>query len=176
MECVPKDRLIQLLKDVGEVFKLCARKTKILPTLAWGPEVATEFFRNQESTYPAPVYSVDRTALDQARANLEQIRPRVQGEHPVLHWLQRTLESFLRGIDLLYQIERPAFFEVSSEIYGESNSRLFNGQTTNLELARAISSRMAIPSLNDINESLVQMSAEEFSHAKEIRRWLYTLK
>lgn len=160
---LPKQHLLVLLKDAGEVFKLCSRRTKILSTLAWGPEVMAEFFRKKEAVSPRPVYSVDKKSLAEAKEMLERLELRLRGEHPILQWLARVRASFLMGVSLLQELEKPAFYELSSQIYGNPGSRLFKSTSSNLDLARGIAGRMAVPNVNDINESLVQKSAEEFA-------------
>ena len=46
---VPKQDLIATLKTASDVFKSCAKKSKILAALAWKPEVMAEFFQKKES-------------------------------------------------------------------------------------------------------------------------------
>lgn len=163
-----KDDLLVLLKDCGEVFNFASRRAKILPTLAWGRDVATEFFKNKGSL-PKPSYQIDRKSLTEALESLGGIHSRLQGEHPVLQWLMRSKESYSAGIRLLLAIESQAFFEISGQLYGNSQSRLARGQTNYLDLARSISGRISVCNLNDIAESNVRMSAEELAAALEKR-------
>lgn len=166
-----KTKILQILKEAGDTFKVCSRRAKILSTLTWGPELATEFFRKKEAVIPKPVYSIDKKALLEASEALEKLKPKTQGDHPVLHWLERMRDSFAKGIILLLEVEKPPFYEISSQLYGNSGSKLFNGPTSNLELARKLSDRMAMPMPNqdDISESTPAKSAEEFASLLEKR-------
>ncbi len=162
-----KDALLQLLKDCSEVFAFASRKAKILATLGWGREVAAGFFKAGGESLPQPSYAVDKKGLTDALQALGALHPRLQGEHPVLQWLMKNKDSYSAGVRLILALESPAFFEISTQLYGCSSSRLAQGQTTYLELARSISGRMGICNLNDISESNVTLSAAEFAAGLE---------
>lgn len=164
-----KEELLALLKECGEVFSFASRKAKILPTLGWGPNVAAEFFRKKGTALPQPVYSVDKKALNDALQALGGLHAKLQGEHPVLQWMMRNKESFSAGIRLILAIESDSFFQISTQLYGNSGSSLARGQTTYLDLARSIRARISVCSLNDIAESNLKMSAEELAAALEKR-------
>ncbi len=164
-----KNELIELLTECSEVFSFASRRAKILPALAWDREVAADFFRKKATVLPSPVYQVDKKAVTEALEALGRLHPKLQGEHPVLQWLMKTKDSFSMGIRLILALESETFFEISSQLYGNSQSALARGQTTNLDLARSISARMGVCSLNDIGESKVMMSAEELVAGLEKR-------
>jgi uncharacterized protein (TIGR02421 family) len=160
-------KLVSTLKEASDVFKACAKKSKILAALSWKPEVITEFFQNKESVLPRPVYAIDKKEISSLLQILKDLEPKIQGQHPMLSWLRKTLESYKQGMSLLLAIESDQFFEISTQMYGNSKTKLFKGETTNLELARAISQRISICSLNDIGESFIQKSASEFALSLE---------
>lgn len=157
-----KAELTNKIKESGELFKLAAKKTKILSSLAWKPEINLEFFRKNESEIPKPTYSIDRKQFQELLDALEKLKSKVSGEHPVLQWLERTRASFGNGIRLLLEIEKDSFHELSSILYGNSHTRVFESSLTNLELARAISARMAVCNLNDLAENTVSRTSSEF--------------
>lgn len=157
------DSLLQVLKEAGDVFRFCSRKTKVLAALAWKAEVATDFFKKKAGVLPEPSYEIDRKAMSECLAALRGLAPKVRGEHPVLQWLSRMQESFVLGALLLLETEKDTFFDISSQLYGNAMSPVLNGKTTNLELANAISQRLSVCALNDIGESFVEKSAEEFA-------------
>ncbi len=169
VKSVIKKDLIATLKEASDVFKSCARKSKILAALAWRPEVVAEFFAKKESVLPNPTYLIDKREILSLLEALKALEPKLQGEHPMLDWLRKTLESYQLGLSLLIAVETDRFFGISSEMYGNSKTKLFRGETTNLELAKAISQRISVCSLNDIGESFVQKSALEFAVALEER-------
>lgn len=168
-----RENLISILKESSQIFKLCSRKAKILSALSWEPSVALEFLKNKGTRLPEPKYSIDKQTLLDILDKLNALAPKLKGEHPVLQWLLRTQESYVLAIKLLMEIETPHFFEVSTLLYGNSNSKLFTGNTTNVELADSITNRLSFCALNDIEESYVTNSAEHFAAALEERAKRY---
>ncbi|MBM4317039.1 MAG: DUF1704 domain-containing protein [Deltaproteobacteria bacterium] len=162
-----QSKLVLTLKEANEVFKGCAKKSKILAALSWSPEVVTEFFSKKESVLPKPVYFVDKAEIKSLLEQLKALEPKLQGEHPLLAWLRRTLESYQQGMSLLTAIETDRFFDISTQMYGSSGTKIFKGETTNLELAKALTQRISVCSLNDIGENFVKKSAVEFAASLE---------
>lgn len=164
---VSKTDLTSKLREAGDVFKICAKKTKILSSLAWSPEVANEFFQKKESELPKPKYDIDIKTFQEVLDALVKVKPKIQGEHPVLQWLERTRESFANGIRLLLEIEKDTFFELSTNLYGNASSKVFKSTQTNIELARALSSRMSVCNLNDLAENNRGKRSDEFAATLE---------
>src|SRR3989338_2007017 len=101
----PKKQLLAAFKDAGEVFKQCARKSKLLSALAWKPEVAADFFQNKQTELPKPTYSVDRKTCLDLLDQLSALKPKLRGDHPVLGWLEKMRESFENGTRMMLEIE-----------------------------------------------------------------------
>src|SRR4051812_35947971 len=101
----PNQKLRDLLHDASEIFRFCAKRTKILAALSWDPRVARDFFKNKASQLPKPRYPIDRKTLEEAKEALGKLPARLQGDHPVLAWLRRTHSSYLQGIELLLNVE-----------------------------------------------------------------------
>jgi hypothetical protein len=169
VRALSKGQILALLKESSDVFTFVSRRARILPTLGWGRAVAADFFRRKGTELPKPEYKIDRKVLTEALEALGTLHPKLVGDHPVLQWLMRTKESFTAGVRLLLAVESEPFFQISTELYGNSQSRLARGQTTNLELARSISGRISVCNLNDIGESNVLMSAQELQSGLEKR-------
>jgi uncharacterized protein (TIGR02421 family) len=165
----PKADLVATLKGASDVFKFCSKKTKILAALAWKPEVAEEFFKKGESVPPNPTYSIDKKTYQDLLQMLKELEPKIAGNHPVLAWLRKTHESFTLGTKLLLELGTKNFFEISTLLYGNAHTAPFRTQTTNYELAQAISSRMSVCNLNDIGESLVFEDANQFASSLEVK-------
>ena len=163
LKTVQRISLLSILKEANDVFKECAKKSKVLAALSWGPEVVSEFFQKKESELPRPQYVIDKGEIKSLLGLLNGLEPKLQGDHPLLAWLRRTLESYRQGMTLLVSIETNSFFEISSQMYGNSRTKIFKGNSTNLELAQAISSRISVCSLNDITENFVEKNAENFA-------------
>ena len=157
-----REHLLLLMRECNDVFKRCARKLRILDSLSWEGKVAEEFFKNKESVLPKPVYKFDRHGFSELLVGLEALSVKLKGDHPVIRWLARTQKSYVQSARLLLALEGKEFHELSCEIYGRPSSKPFKNQTTNLDLANAISERMGSTDFNDIRGAL-NKSAEEFA-------------
>lgn len=160
---VGKEILVAVLAEASEVFKFSAKKTKILASLAWDPGVAFRFFAAKATELPQVNYQVDHAALAKAKERLVQLKPKLEGEHPVLYWLRRTHASYTNGVRLLGELEKKTFHEVSTILYGNPKSVPYEGGKTNLELASALLSRLETVSLSDISTLHMNASSLEFA-------------
>jgi uncharacterized protein (TIGR02421 family) len=166
---LPREKLIALLKECSDVFRLVSSKTKILATLSWPESITETFLRNNANVLPEPVYQVDHQGLQDALESLHTLKGKIDGNHPVLEWLRRTYDSFESGIRLLQAVETPGFFKISSELYGSSSSPVGRGKTTMLDLATGVSGRMVACSLQNLEERVAFRSAQEFAVELEKR-------
>jgi uncharacterized protein (TIGR02421 family) len=177
---VSKSVLEGVIKDSNEVFRFCSKKLKILSVLSWGASTANEFFRKKESVVPTINYQIDRHGLTQMSETLRALSPKLKGDHPVLQWLARTQESYLLGANLLREVGTDSFHEISTQMYGNSKSKLFKGKISNLDLANKISSRISVCNVDDITKSSPSKTAREFATLIEAklkeRRPLMTVK
>ena len=87
----PRSKLLEILKEANDVFKSCAKKSKVLAALSWNPEVTAEFFQKKEAVLPKPIYSVNIDEIKSLLGSLNQLEPKIQGEHPLLIWLRRKI-------------------------------------------------------------------------------------
>jgi uncharacterized protein (TIGR02421 family) len=165
---ISNENLGSLMRECNDVFKACARRLRILDSLAWEGKVAEEFFKSKESKLPKPEYRVDQNSLTELITALNRLGPKLKGDHPVLKWLSKTQESYQQGAKLLLAIETKEFHEISSQIYGQPLSKPFKNQTTNLDLADSISHRMAATPPVDLKSALTK-TAEEFAASLQKR-------
>lgn len=150
------------MKEASDVFRLCAKRIKVLSVISWGAKVADEFFAKKEGVVPKPVYKMNREELLDTIKLLNDLAPKLKGEHPVLAWLSKTRESYVLACQLLLETGTKNFYEISTKMYGNSKSRPFKGGVSNLELANSISQRMAVSNLNDLGENVVLIDAGAF--------------
>ena len=174
MKALSKTSLLATLKEANDVFRFCSKKLKILAAISWGATSADEFFKKKAAVMPTPAYHIDVDGLSALVDSLVELAPKLRGEHPVYQWLTRTQESYVLGAKLLLEIGTKHFYEVSSELYGNSRSQLFNGKVTNLDLANSISNRISVCNVNDVAESIVLKSSETFS--ADLAKWLRVRK
>lgn len=159
----PKAKLLEIVKEASDVFKFCAKKTKILASLSWGPEVASAFFASKCTALPQPSYGYDRNNGEKILQSLADLEPKIRGDDLVLQWLRKTHESFCHGVRLLGALETQSFHEISTLMYGGPHSVPFEGGKSNLELASALLSRVEPVSMNDIAEAQGKVDAQTFS-------------
>lgn len=159
------DRITKTIRAANEVFLIASKKTKILFALSWEKNVAEDFFKSQESKLPEPVYRVNRDELNGVLVMLESVKPKLIGQHPVFQWLMKTHESMVNGTKLLLNIGKRGFYDLSSELYGNSNSCFFDGLTSSSQLADSLSKRLSSDPLarKDNGASLSSLNADEFS-------------
>lgn len=164
-----REKLLAILQKASETFRYCSSHTKILGTLAWGPEVHDQFFADGEAKLPNPQYAVDHATLTPCLDALRQLKAEISGEHPVFEWLERTRSSFESGVQLLLNLEKPEFNRFSVELYGGANTSVGRGKTTCWELATAILGNVSGCSVNDVSEASAFASAQDFADALERR-------
>ena len=163
MPAAARQDLINVLSEVGEVLKHCAKKMKVLVALSWDQQVAAKFFQSGESEMPTPVYTIDKKTINDCLEQLKRLYPKIKPDHLVHQWLKRMVDSFIQGGNMLLEVGSTSFYEISSELYGNAESKLFNGSLSNLHLSEALERRLTMCNLNDISESFIQMGAEDFA-------------
>jgi len=164
-----RDSLVEILKEASDIFRFCSKRTKILSYLSWDKSVYEEFQKSKFQKLPKPAYSIPLESLQEAREHLKPLQAKIQGDHPVLEWLRKTYKSYELGIELLSSIKTPRFFEISSQLYGHSRTKLARSTVTHLELSHKIRERMSISALNDLDESWKQIEAEKFAKKLQTR-------
>ena len=163
------EKFDSLLKESAEVFRFVSSKTKILATLSWPESFAEEFFHYQASRVPHPQYPVDKTAMQEAQQALYTLRPKIQGDHPALKWLQRTWDSFESGVQLLLNIGTPEFFSISQQTWGSSGTTAGRDGVTLLELAKNMSAKLMQSPLIPPTDTANIYTAESFANALEAK-------
>lgn len=166
---VGKTVLLNALKEANETFRYCSKKLKILSALSWGATTANEFFSKKESVVPTVTYQIDRASLTQMTETLRALEPKLRGDHPVLQWLARSQQSYLQGSNLLLEVGKKTFHEISTQMYGNSQSKLFKGKISNVDLANKISSRISVCNVEDINKSNPSKTAQDFAAIVELK-------
>jgi uncharacterized protein (TIGR02421 family) len=163
------DSIKNAIRLSNETFKACARKTKILSSISWSNEIATQFIKEKATKNPKPLYAIDKEFYKKTIEELKNLEKPIQGEHPVLEWLRQTQKSYILGTQLLLELETPQFYKISSEMYGNSTSKPFQSADNNLQMARKISERVSVCRVEG-QENKPTKTAEEFK--TKIEEWL----
>ncbi|PHS39241.1 MAG: hypothetical protein COA91_06200 [Robiginitomaculum sp.] len=92
----------------AKLLKRVERKIRILRTLNWPPEIGEKFLAGGGEILPAPSYPKFDGA--ETFAALNSIKPLVGGEHPVLQWLNRTLNTLEHAANMLETLGTADFY------------------------------------------------------------------
>jgi uncharacterized protein (TIGR02421 family) len=135
---VGTDRVAWLdwLLQVSNAIVAASKPVKVLPSLEWDPELKQRFFETGERELPQPVYQDRREVLERARLQLAEIRKSLKGKNAIEAWLRNTCDSYETAARMLQAIGTRQFYELSRELYGDSNTKFVDGVNTNAELAK----------------------------------------
>lgn len=127
-----------------EVLEPIAGRMRFLESIAWPREVEEAFFAANATQLPAPTYKIDTAFHEQAIASAGKLLQELQGEHVLLRWLRDQCESFIDASRMLMAVGTRDFHAHSVRIYGGARTTAFDRDTTNLDLAEHLRSRLAM--------------------------------
>ena len=116
---------------------------RILDAIAWGDDVAADFFAagcTRQPDVDAEYYATRRPLRfepDEVRAGLTELRGRISrqlGAAPIEGLLVARIDEYLRVIDLLEARGTPTFSPIAAELYGGSDDQLHPGGPTLADL------------------------------------------
>lgn len=140
MSAADRDRY---LARALEVLEPIAAKTRFLESIAWPRSVEDAFFRAGGERLPEPTYAIDRALHQEAADAAAKLASELAGEHVLLRWLRDQCESFVDANRMLLAVGTRDFYAHSVRIYGGARSTAFDSDTTNLDLAEHVASRLA---------------------------------
>lgn len=113
-----------------------AKSVKVLSNLNWIPTIRDVFLRNWEAQNPKlPVVEYIRPDLSGTADALRALATRAPKTHPIGVYLAKTASSYALGAEMLANIGRPRFTQLSSEIYGVPGNQIFSSSMTHLNAA-----------------------------------------
>jgi len=112
---------------------------RILGHLSWPGSVRHRFFRSGSERLP----EVEYPPFDakEIKEELSQTRSQL-GDLPMDKWLYKKSYEIEAGVEMISSCGTPEFFKHSSSMYGTPTTKLRDGKTTPLDLARRFSSIM----------------------------------
>ena len=159
------DHHLELAKTAASALDRAAKDMRVLSSLSWDNAMRDPFL--QRGVLPTPEYpNVDTS---EARNAIQFARKKIDGDHVVMHWLERlcvTLESTANLIDAR---GTPEFFHHSADLYGRPTHLMLDRQTRVLDLARHMDATL---DGIDFDQLVVegfeeQLDAEGFAEALE---------
>lgn len=164
----PPDRLspatIARLKDAAALLRKAEKPVRILRAVAWGPEVADQFFAAKARELPQVSY----TPLDAGPVHemLAAARALVDGQGPVQDWLLRIADVIATAADMLAAIGTKDFHRHSVQLYGSPQSDLMNCGVQPLDLARMLDN--VLGSFHDLDINLNAKADAATTTAEEL--------
>jgi len=107
------------IKELDAELVSIGKTIKILSELSWEPQHATDFVSNWEKGTPKlPVISYPARNLTERKSDLRKIMRKCDRSHPLANFLFETAESYYFGAELIENLGKPEFGELSCQIYG----------------------------------------------------------
>ena len=121
------------IRGVCDLLYRATRPIRILTHIGWPASVRQQFFANNARELPRISY-----ALFDPSGPVELIREarRHIGRSTIDDWLERQAAAIEKSAHLLAVCGTPAFFRISSELYGSPRSPLPDQTTNSYDLAR----------------------------------------
>jgi uncharacterized protein (TIGR02421 family) len=126
----------EMIRSLSDELVALQQPIRILDAVAWGDEIAAEFFASGARTQPRvdQSYYAEHRPLrfdpEGLRGDLASLRARVGtqlGHAPVGDLLTARITEYLRVIDLLEARGTPAFGPIAAELYGGTSDVLHPG-------------------------------------------------
>lgn len=133
----------ELLSRVATALGALKSRGNLLEDIAWSRAVEEEFFASKCAKMPAPVYDIDRDALEDESKRLSALAGSIEGEEPIPVYLRKAVMSAVDRNRMLLAMGTKAFGDISREIYGGARTKFFGGPT-NLDLANHLLERLEV--------------------------------
>ncbi|MFL2982884.1 MAG: flavohemoglobin expression-modulating QEGLA motif protein [Candidatus Neomarinimicrobiota bacterium] len=132
-----KERL--RLSHASELLYKISRRVRILGHLTWPNSVRHKFFRSGSEKLP----KIDYPLFDSEgiKVQLQNVREKL-GDLPMDKWLLKKTKDIEESVNLIDCCGSPDFFKYSAKIYGTPTSKLRDGKTTPIDLAKRFESIM----------------------------------
>lgn len=132
LQSLDTERIAELDRRLVEA----AKSIKILSQLTWPHAVAEDFLKHLRTghpviptvTYKPFEYSAQIIALKKIMAECDQ-------SHPLEGYIYRTAESYVLAGEMLHNVGKPAFTEISSRLYGTPSDKIGSSGISNLAAA-----------------------------------------
>lgn len=154
--------------EAADCLNQAASKMRILKSIAWAPELKTDFLKT--GGLPRPEYSA--MDLSDTREIIARARLLSAGKNVVFEWLTRLCVTLENTANMIESRGTSQFFHYSSELYGRPTRLMLDRKTRVLDLAKHLDR-----TLDDLNfDKLVvegyekTLSSSEF--AKALRKQL----
>jgi len=136
MDTVSVKREKERISRVANFLYEASRPIRVLDTVAWSPEVRSQFFAQGGKALPQVTYSPVNTAP--AVEAIQEARRHIGTSGTIDAWLGRQADTLELSAHMLAGVGTPVFFRHAREIYGEPTAPLQLFSLTPLELAQSV--------------------------------------
>jgi uncharacterized protein (TIGR02421 family) len=155
----PDDATTRLIERARAAF---AGGLPLLDGIGWSARVERAFFAAGCERAPTPTYDVDRDAAKERLARLDALERELRGDDALTRLLRARIDSHRLGAEMLLAIGTRRFSELSREAYGGARTSFLDGDTTNLDFAEHLASRLG-SSRGRVDEDDASLDAAELA-------------
>jgi uncharacterized protein (TIGR02421 family) len=135
------------IDDAQKRLILAAKKAlegspALLERISWPRELERRFFAKKCEEVPTPTYEIDTPALTERLARIDEFERELVGDDALVRLLRSLVESHRLGTRMLLAAGTPEFYELSCKAYGGATTTSFDSDTTNLDFADHLLSRI----------------------------------
>ncbi len=158
---------IRRLKEINEKVYEAGSGLKLLSHLSWPITVQEQFLKSyQKGKVVLPEIQYLKPKYQEQKRVLTHLLRSFSAEHPLEVFTQKTIMSYLDGIELAESVGSSSFTDLSIKIFGRPQDNVFNSNISNLKAAENIN-RLA----EDFNHSFLN-EKKEVIDAAEIKKYL----
>ncbi len=128
-------------REAAALLKSAAGGIPVLRNVAWDVAHREAFLAGGAQKLPDVDY--DAVDVSAARAAISSASALIEGDHPVLAWLQRTASTLSSTASMLEARGTAEFLTHSAAIYGTPQKLMLDGKTKVLEMAQHIDLTLA---------------------------------
>ena len=120
--------------QAGQYLKQAERSMRILRSVSWEPSVRADFLRSKSQKLPVVNYPKFDGRV--SREYIAKARELCAENHPVFDWLLRIATTLETTACMLENLGRPEFYKFSAQLYRPPHTKLIDGKTRTIDLAR----------------------------------------
>ncbi len=155
------------LTDINHKVYEAASGLKLLSYLSWPVAEQDNFIRAyQKGQKYLPRVQYQKPKYIEQKAELKKLLASFTPDHPLETFTQKTILSYLDGIELAESVGTKSFTELSEKIFGQPKDLIYNSKISNVKAAENI-----ISLSDDFNHSFLNQKNESID-ASEIKAYL----
>jgi uncharacterized protein (TIGR02421 family) len=131
----------------------------LLESISWPRELERRFFAGRCEEVPTPHYRIDGDALRERIDRIDAFERELVGDDALVRLLRAQVDSQRLGARMLLAAGTPEFYQLSCKAYGGAKTTSFDSDTTNLDFADHLLSRIGRANAATTDEPSFRYSA-----------------